>query len=123
MADRISLPSNSAELLVLNHTEIRSTMGIYQIHNGIYRCFKTRLNVKNFDKFLQILDIQPRISKVFFRSLEQFFLTVGQNNFGNKISIQSPEIHLKLNCLSPFICKTRSSFYENKVLHQLRKVS
>ena len=36
-------------------------------------------------KFLQILGLQPRISKVFFRSLAQFFLTVGQNNFGYKI--------------------------------------
>ena len=32
-------------------------------------------------KILQILGLQPRISK----SLEQFFLTVDQNNFGNKI--------------------------------------
>ena len=30
-------------------------------------------------KFLQILGLQPRIS------LERFFITVGQNNFGNKI--------------------------------------
>ena len=36
-------------------------------------------------KFLQILGIQPRISKDFSQSLAQFFLTVGQNNFGNKI--------------------------------------
>ena len=36
-------------------------------------------------KFLQILGLQPRISKVFSQSVEQFFLTVGQNNFGNKI--------------------------------------
>ena len=37
-------------------------------------------------KLLQILSLQPQISKVFHdRSLEQFFLTVGQNNFGNKI--------------------------------------
>ena len=36
-------------------------------------------------KILQILGLQPRISKVFSRSLEQFFLTVDQNNFGNKI--------------------------------------
>ena len=36
-------------------------------------------------KILQILGLQPRISKVFPRSLEFFFLTVGQNNFGNKI--------------------------------------
>ena len=85
--------------------------------------FTIWINFSSDLKNLEILGLQPRISKVFFRSLEQFFLTVGQNNFGNKIPIQSPEIHLKLNCLSPFICKTRSSFYENKVLHQLRKVS
>ena len=30
--------------------------------------------------FLQILGLKPQIS----RSIEQFFLTVGQNNFGNK---------------------------------------
>ena len=34
-------------------------------------------------KFLQILGLQPQIS----RSLEHFFLTVGQNNFGNKIPL------------------------------------
>ena len=33
---------------------------------------------------MKILGLQPRISKVFPRSLEQFFLTVGQNNFGYK---------------------------------------
>ena len=37
-------------------------------------------------KNLQILGLQPRIS----RSLEQFFLTVGQNDFGNKIPLHSP---------------------------------
>ena len=36
-------------------------------------------------KILQILGLQPRISKLFSWSLKQFFLTVGQNNFGNKI--------------------------------------
>ena len=36
-------------------------------------------------KILQILGLKSRISKVFPQSLEQFFLTVGQNNFGNKI--------------------------------------
>ena len=39
-------------------------------------------------KFLQILGFQPRNFKSFSRSLEQFFLTVGQNNFGNKIPLQ-----------------------------------
>ena len=39
-------------------------------------------------KFLQILGLQPRISKVSLdHYVEQFFLTVGQNNFGNKIPI------------------------------------
>ena len=33
---------------------------------------------------MQILGLQPRISKFSSRSLEQFFLTVGQYNFGNK---------------------------------------
>ena len=40
-------------------------------------------------------------SKIFSRSLEQFFLTVGQNNFGNKIpiSISSPIVyHSTLPC-------------------------
>ena len=36
-------------------------------------------------KILQILNLQPRISKVFSQSLEHFFFTVGQNNLGNKI--------------------------------------
>ena len=35
-------------------------------------------------KFLQILGLQPRISKVFSRSLEQFILTVGENIFVTK---------------------------------------
>ena len=35
--------------------------------------------------FLQILGLQPRLLQSFSRSLEQFFLTVGQNDFGNKI--------------------------------------
>ena len=36
---------------------------------------------------LQILGLQPRISKVFSQSLEHFFLTVVQNNFGKKIPL------------------------------------
>ena len=38
-------------------------------------------------KFLKILGLQPQISIFFSRSLQQFLLTVGQNNFGNKIPI------------------------------------
>jgi hypothetical protein len=36
---------------------------------------------------LRILSFQPQISTVFSRSVEQVFLTVGQNNFGNKIPL------------------------------------
>ena len=36
-------------------------------------------------KNLKILGLHPRISNFFSQSLEQFFLRVGQNNFGNKI--------------------------------------
>ena len=38
-------------------------------------------------QILQILDLNPRISKVFFLSLGQFFLTVGKKYFGNKIPL------------------------------------
>ena len=40
-------------------------------------------------KNLQILGLQLRISKVFLDHKNIFFLTVGQNNFGNKISNMS----------------------------------
>ena len=43
--------------------------------------------IQVISKNLQILGRQPQISKVFFRSLVHFFLTVGQNNFGNKIPL------------------------------------
>ena len=39
-------------------------------------------------KFLQILGLQNRISKVLLVRWNKFFLTVGQNNFGNKIPIR-----------------------------------
>ena len=46
---------------------------------------------------LQILCLQPRISKDFSRSLEQFFLTVGQNNFGNNFGYKIPFFHRYAN--------------------------
>ena len=38
-------------------------------------------------KILQILGLQPRISKKNSQPLEQFFLKVDQDNFGNKIPL------------------------------------
>ena len=43
-------------------------------------------------KILQILGLQPWISNFFSLSLEQFFLTVGQSNFCNKIPFPAPPI-------------------------------
>ena len=40
-------------------------------------------------KCLQILDLQPQISKVFICQQKNFFLTIGQNNFDNKIPFLS----------------------------------
>ena len=48
-------------------------------------------------KILQILSLQPRISKVSSRSLEQFFLTVGQNNFGNKVPFIFECLYIKIS--------------------------
>ena len=48
---------------------------------------KNVLTFPCLNKFMQILGFQPQIFKTFSRSLEQFFLTVGQNNFGNKIPL------------------------------------
>ena len=50
-------------------------------------------------KILQILGLQPRISKVF--SITRFFfLTVGQYNFGNKIPFLSTSKNFFLNIFS-----------------------
>ena len=46
-------------------------------------------------KILQILRLQCQISKVFSRSLEQLFLTAGQNDFGNKIPFQMEHIEIE----------------------------
>ena len=47
---------------------------------------------------MQLLSLQPRISNVFSRWLEHFFLTVGQNNFGNKIPFFLQTISFLLTC-------------------------
>ena len=50
------------------------------------KLLKFKTEGREFSKFLKILDLQSRISKL----LEQFFRTVGQDNFGNKIPFLSP---------------------------------
>ena len=56
-------------------------------------------------KILKILSLQPQISKVFSRSLEHFFLRVGQNNFGNKIPMST---HTWFSPQIPKLCKQRT---------------
>ena len=53
-------------------------------------------------KFLQILGLQPRIS--FSQTLEQFFLTVCQNNFNNKIPLSHCNSHFDFNFNFNFTC-------------------
>ena len=45
-------------------------------------------------KSLQIRSIQPYDFKSFSRSVEHFFLTIGQNNFGNKIPFHEGDENL-----------------------------
>ena len=51
-------------------------------------------------KLLQILCLQPSKFKSFSGSLEQFFLTVGQKNFGNKLPFISWRFHLTLKAIN-----------------------
>ena len=56
-------------------------------HSVTKNCFDLSLFKKIvivISKYLQTLGLQPQISKMFLIK-EHFFLTVGQNNFGNKI--------------------------------------
>ena len=46
-----------------------------------------------------IISLQPRISKVFARSLKQLFLTVGMNNIGKEI----PFHEIKISVLHQFV--------------------
>ena len=59
-------------------------------------------------KFLQTLCLQPRISLSFSRSLEQFFLTVGQNDFGNKSPILKGQVGQHQNQIYPLDCMRTS---------------
>ena len=67
--------------------------------------------------------------KSFSRSLEQFFLTVGQNNFGNKVPLQCI-VGIRLNLQMVFCCQNCSDllckkfvFYINVVCEWLARWS
>ena len=67
-------------------------------------------------KNLQILGLLPQTSKVFPRSLEQFFLTVGQNNFGNKIPFHlSNDSQNEYQNISQIVQCTRLQVKENSM--------
>ena len=57
-----------------------------QVENAF--CFKIVLRYHSLNKLFELFANSRPLAlnfKSFSRSLEQFFLTVGQNNFGNKI--------------------------------------
>ena len=73
-------------------------MNLRNLQEKVVLTFTVRINwssdLKNF------ANSRPSVSnfKFFSRSLEQFFLTVGQNNFGNKIPLISKLICNKSKC-------------------------
>ena len=77
-----NLNSNYSNLLDLRS---RNNLKKHSVTKMFYDLSLFEQIVLEISNFLQILGLQPRISKVFPRSPEQFFLTAGQNNFGNKI--------------------------------------
>ena len=76
------LDSNGSNLLDLRNLQeqVKKTFWFQKL----FRPFTVKI-VQFISKIVIILELQSRISKVFSQSLEQFFLTVGQNNFGNEI--------------------------------------
>ena len=58
----------------------------FRCYQNLFRPFTVWINCSSYLKnFAKSRPSEPRITKKILRSLEQFFLTVGQNNFGNKI--------------------------------------
>ena len=79
--------SNCPNLLELWETS-RNKLKKTFCYQKLFWPFIVQMNCSSDVKiFAQILDLQPRISKSFSQSLEHFFLTVSQDNFGNKIPI------------------------------------
>jgi hypothetical protein len=82
---------------------------IYELYQKLFWPFTVWINCSSDLKIFA--NSWPSASNLqsFFRSLEQFFLAVGQNNFGNKIPFFQVEI--KKNC--DWNC--RSSYYTRPV--------
>ena len=86
---------NFSNLLDLRNLQEQVKKHSVSIHCSDLSLFEMIVLV--ISKFLQILGLQPRISKLFSQSLEQFFLTVGQNNILNKTTFQ---------IFRPLVCHT-----------------
>ena len=77
-------------------------------------------------KILQILGLQPRISKVFVDHYKNFFLTVGQNNFSNKIPLAKADINCLQLCILQDSCWVwQQAFsikkYQNDLINSWKK--
>ena len=78
-------------------------------------------------KILQILGLQPRISKVFVDHYKNFFLTVGQNNFSNKIPLAKADINCLQLCILQDSCWVwQQAFsikkYQNDLINSWKKI-
>ena len=62
---------------------------------------------------MQVLGLQPYICKSLFLPLEQFFLTVGQNNFRNKIPISFCVNNISFFFII-FCCSTPKNYSTNR---------
>ena len=72
----------SIPIVLIYYVDMRNLREQIKKHSVINNCSELSLfewTVLVISYILQILSLQPRISKDFSRSLEQFFLTVGQN--------------------------------------------
>ena len=74
-------------LIVLIHYNLETSSNKLKKHSVTKNCwpFTVRINCSSDPKYFENSQLSASNFKSFSWSLEQFFLTVGQNNFGNKI--------------------------------------
>ena len=94
--------SNCSNLLDLRNLQEQVKKAFY--YQKLFRPFTVWINCSSDLKFFSNSWPSASNFKSFSRSLEQFFLTVGQNNFGNKIPFLN-SFHSCNNCLNVYTAK------------------
>ena len=107
--------SNCSDLLDMRNLQEQVKKVV--CYHKLFWSFTVWINCSSDPKILQILGLQPRISKVF-QSLQQFFLTVGQNNFGSKIPFLANGLAHRIRKKCQWTClpelRTRCSWNKNQ---------